>query len=33
VEIYLKQEYPLILSYDIANLGTIQLALSPEVNQ
>lgn len=32
VEIYLKQEYPLILSYDIANLGTIQLALSPEIN-
>lgn len=32
VEIYLKQEYPLILSYDIANLGTIKLALSPEIN-
>ena len=32
VEIYLKQEYPLILCYKIANLGTIQLALSPEVN-
>ena len=32
VEIYLKQEYPLILCYKIANLGTIQLALSPEAN-
>lgn len=32
VEIYLKQEYPLILCYKIANLGTIQLALSPEIN-
>lgn len=30
VEIYLKQEYPIIMSYQIANLGTIKLCLSQE---
>ena len=29
VEIYLKNDYPLILKYSIANLGSIKLALAP----
>lgn len=33
VEIYIKQDYPIIVSYQIANLGTIKLALSPENQQ
>lgn len=33
VEIYLKQEYPIIMCYQIANLGTIKLCLSQENQQ
>ena len=29
VELYLKNDYPLILKYSIANLGSIKLALAP----
>lgn len=32
VDIFLKQEFPLILNYKIANLGNIKLALSQEVS-
>lgn len=33
VEIYLKHEYPIIMCYQIANLGTIKLCLSQENQQ
>ena len=30
VEIYLKNDYPLIISYGVASLGTIKLCLAPQ---
>lgn len=33
VEIYLKNDYPLIVSYGVASLGTIKLCLAPQCNE
>lgn len=30
VELYLKNDYPLIIKYDVASLGSIKLALAPQ---
>ena len=32
LHIYIKNDYPLIIRYDVANLGHIKLCLSPNVN-
>lgn len=32
VELYLKNDYPLIIKYTVASLGNIKLCLSPQVN-
>jgi proliferating cell nuclear antigen len=32
-EIYLKNDYPLIVKYDVSSLGSIRLALAPQVNK
>ena len=32
VEIYLKNDYPLIVSYGVASLGNIKLCLAPQCN-
>ena len=32
VEIFIKNDYPLIIRYQVANLGKIQLALAPQTN-
>ena len=31
VELYLKNDYPLIIKYTVASLGNIKLCLSPQV--
>lgn len=33
VEIYLKNDYPLIISYSVASLGTIKLCLAPQCSE
>jgi proliferating cell nuclear antigen len=33
VEIYLKNDYPLIISYGVASLGNIKLCLAPQCNE
>lgn len=33
VELYLKNDYPLIIKYDVASLGTVCLALAPQAPQ
>jgi proliferating cell nuclear antigen len=33
VEIYLKNDYPLIVSYGVASLGNIKLCLAPQCNE
>lgn len=33
VEIYLKNDYPLIISYGVASLGTIKLCLAPQCSE
>ena len=33
VEVYLKNDYPLIVSYGVANLGNIKLCLAPQMTQ
>lgn len=32
VEMYLKNDYPLIIKYDVASLGSIKLCLAPQAN-
>jgi hypothetical protein len=32
VQIYLKNDYPLIIEYTVASLGKIKLCLSPQIN-
>ena len=32
VELYLKNDYPLIIKYDVASLGSIKLCLAPQAN-
>ena len=29
---YIKNDYPLVIRYDVANLGNIKLCLSPNVS-
>jgi proliferating cell nuclear antigen len=33
VEIFLKEEYPLIIEYNVANLGKLQYCLAPKLNE
>lgn len=33
IEMYLKNDYPLIIQYNVANLGAIKLCLAPQCNQ
>ena len=33
IHMYIKNDYPLIIRYDVANLGHIKLCLSPNTNQ
>lgn len=32
IEMYLKNDYPLIIKYAVANLGEIKLCLSPRID-
>ena len=32
IHMYIKNDYPLIIKYDVANLGEIKLCLSPQSN-
>jgi proliferating cell nuclear antigen len=33
VEIFLKEEYPLVIEYNVANLGKLQYCLAPKLNE
>ena len=33
IEMYLKNDYPLIIQYNVANLGSIKLCLAPQCNK
>ena len=33
VEIFLKKEYPLVIDYNVANLGKLQFCLAPKVSE
>jgi hypothetical protein len=33
VEIFLKKEYPLVIEYNVANLGKLQFCLAPKVKE
>ena len=33
VEIFLKKEYPLVIEYNVANLGKLQFCLAPKLNE
>ena len=32
IEMYLKNDYPLIIQYNVANLGAIKLCLAPQAS-
>jgi proliferating cell nuclear antigen len=33
VEIFLKKDYPLVIEYNVANLGKLQFCLAPKINE
>jgi proliferating cell nuclear antigen len=33
VEIFLKKEYPLVIEYNVANLGKLQFCLAPKIHE
>ena len=33
IKIYLKNDYPIIIEYSVASLGTIKLCLAPKIEE